>query len=307
MILDFAADLSRLDIHAQGSELAQLLAMDRDDAGRRVTRHPDSETRLVATMRGPVLVTDHHRICGLGPTLRDTVFALFAMPRRTTRLGAISLTFEQGRFPGVWGPSIDTLLFCRALGRMDLSEVKNAIEIGSGSGFISKAILAMAPALERMLLVDLDPQAIACSREQVVDPRVEHRVGGGIEAVAADTWDLVVSNPPYIPRPWSIEDNPYEGVGLLAHLLEHGRSYLAPSGSLVVNASSLADPMVARVGAATGARAELLDSLRVPLKVFNVLNSPEWLVHLEATAGLCRTGDGGYEYWHELHILRATR
>ncbi|HZX44579.1 MAG TPA: hypothetical protein VFF28_02740 [Candidatus Nanoarchaeia archaeon] len=110
MLMKFDPGLTRQEIWAEGSELATLLGYDRDEHGKRVHSWPKERKIHVATLDNPVLVTDSYKICQFPSTLRDTVFALFASPTKTTEYKGTSLEFEQRRYPGVWGPSIDTLL-----------------------------------------------------------------------------------------------------------------------------------------------------------------------------------------------------
>lgn len=81
-------------------------------------------------------------------------------------------------------------------------------------------------------------------------------------------------NPPYIPRPKAIEDNPYEGLELLIYLIKNFNK------DLIINVSNLADDIIDPIVAASGAKVELLDYMEVPLKVGNVLNNKEWLDYL---------------------------
>ena len=134
MIQRFSNDLSRQDIYANGAELAQIMGKDKDKRGRRVYTRPDKEEQFVVSFKEPVLFTDNYRIAQLPPELRDTVFALFGSPVKTTEYDGTSVSFEQKKYPGVWGPNIDTVALCRGLYNADLQGVKTAIEIGSGSG-----------------------------------------------------------------------------------------------------------------------------------------------------------------------------
>ncbi|MFN8176348.1 MAG: methyltransferase [bacterium] len=306
MLLAFDAALASLEIHANGDELAHIMGMDRDADGNRVTTYPADRSRQVVTIDRPVLVTDHARIGALPPTLRDTLFALYASPIRITRYDGVGIAFDQARFPGVWGPSIDTLLFCRALRSMDLGSVRTAIEIGAGSGFLSKYLLSLAPRLERLVVVDRAPAAAACAREQLADPRCEVIEADGIDVLGRQTWDLVMCNPPYIPRPKSIDDNPYEGIGLLCHLLGRASGHLDRGGRIVTNVSSLCRPQAGRALEEGGAKAVSVDALTVPLKVFNVLNNAQWMEYLSRTAGLEPELRDGYEYWHTITIVAVT-
>ena len=113
MILRFNQDLTEQAIYAHGNELAEIMGRDKDASGKRTYTWPETEEQRVAMFENPVLVTDNHRIAQLAPALRDTVFALFGKPVKVTEYDGTSLRFEQRLYPGVWGPSIDTLLFCK--------------------------------------------------------------------------------------------------------------------------------------------------------------------------------------------------
>jgi release factor glutamine methyltransferase len=71
------------------------------------------------------------------------------------------------------------------------------LDLGTGSGAIALAIADERPDA-RVTAVDSSPDAVALARENAerLDLQVEVRVGD-LEA-AAEGWDLVVSNPPYV-------------------------------------------------------------------------------------------------------------
>ncbi len=303
MILTFSPDLSQQRIAAHGVELAQIMGLDRDAHGQRIQSWPLSEARPVASFADPVLVTDSYRIGQLDPTTRDTVFALYACPLRVVRYKQTEIQFEQRRYPGVWGPSIDTLLFCHALEQAQLSGVRSAAEAGAGSGFIAMHVLQMLPRLEDMLLVDLNPKAVGCCRDHCRDERARFAAGDAREALAGQRWDLIVCNPPYIPRRASIEDNPYEGVGLLAHLVQNAGRLLQPGGRIVTNVSSLCERAFQALVEQHGVDCKTLAELTVPLKVYNVLNNASWLAYLREHGGLLEHAGPGYDCWQRLRVV----
>ena len=310
MLLKFDRGLTTMAVHAQGQELATIMGMDRDDQGHRVVDYPLEFTRHVATFHDPVLITDYHRIGALGaedPVLRDTVMALYGQRSRTTIYDGTRLDFEQARHPGVWGPSIDTLLCCRAFSKLDLLHAHHAIEIGAGSGFITKYLLEHHPAIQRATMVDMMPGAILTCQENVMDPRARFYLGDGLEFLESVQADLIYSNPPYIPRPSSIDDNPYEGVFLLVQLIESAPRTLRPGGSLVLNLSSLCLDTAIEAIERTGLRYTIVDEMTVPLKVFNVLNNPDWLSYLVDERGMLAERRDGYDYWHTVSVLNITR
>jgi release factor glutamine methyltransferase len=72
------------------------------------------------------------------------------------------------------------------------------LDLGTGSGAIALAI-ADERSDAHVIAVDSAPEAVALARENAerLDLQIEVRVGD-LE-VAAEGWDLVVSNPPYVP------------------------------------------------------------------------------------------------------------
>jgi release factor glutamine methyltransferase len=85
----------------------------------------------------------------------------------------------------------------RALALLAGFEAPRVLDIGVGSGALALAVKDERPDA-RVTGVDVSPEALSLAREnaQLLGLDVELR-DGGIE-VAADGWDLVVSNPPYV-------------------------------------------------------------------------------------------------------------
>ncbi|MBN2051889.1 methyltransferase [Candidatus Woesearchaeota archaeon] len=308
MILKFSTDLSKLDVYANGSELATIMGFDKDDKGQRVYAWPKEKSVFVHSFENPVLVTDNHKISQLESTLRDTIFALYNSPTpKINQYDGVSLEFDARKYKGVWGPSIDTFLFCKALSRMDLSTVKSAVEIGCGSGFISKYILERtAPKLEKILLIDWDKNAGDCIKDNITDNRASFFEGDATKILTlanklGNKYDLIVSNPPYIRRPKSIDDNPYEGIGLLAFLIEQAPKLLSDNGMLVTNISSLSGELPMEIISRRVLHDRIVDSMDVPLKVYNVINNKEWMDYL-LQHGLKSESKKGYDYWQKIMI-----
>lgn len=307
MIQTFAADLSRVDIDAHGPELARILGDDRDSAGRRVHSWPEDRTRRVASFPDPVLVTDAWKIGRLDPVRRDTVFALYQSSVRVTRFGPTSVRFDEDRYEGAWGPSIDTLLLSHALNRLDLRGVRAAAEPGCGSAFLAAVIRDRADELERLDVIDIHPGAVRCAEDHLgEDPRVRIARGDAFDHLEDGAYDLICCNPPYVPRPRTIEDNPYEGVGLGVRLIERSPRLLRPGGRLVLMMSSLSEPLFDAAIRRAGARREDLASRVVPLKVHPIVNDPVWLEHLIAERGLIAEERDGYAHWHRITVASVT-
>jgi release factor glutamine methyltransferase len=305
VVLRFSADLRSQQIFANGAELATIMGLDRDEHGTRIKGYPESKEQHVITLQDPILIKDTYRIGQLTPRIRDTVDRLFESPVRITEYDRTRMRFRQQDWPGVWGPSIDTLLFCQGLQKRENTSTRKVAEIGAGSGFLTQRVLETMPDVQEAWMVDIDPTATACQMELVTDARARCVTANGADFLSNARWDLVVCNPPYIPRPKSIDDNPYEGVDLLAYLLERCASYLAPGGKLVTNLSSLSEDLIAPIIARHELKTRVLAQHDVPLKVHNVLNNPEWTAYLEAR-GVRREWRRGYEYWQRLRIVEIT-
>jgi methylase of polypeptide subunit release factors len=322
MIQSFTPDLSRQDIYANGNEICQVIGKDRDEAGNLVTSVDEQKRLFVASFRNPVLVTDNARILSFNdPTARDTIAALFASPVRYTEYDGISFRFEQAKHPGVWGPSIDTLLFSKALRALDLDRAKNVVEWGGGSGFISLFNLHKRPGLELLHVFDLNDNAVKCCQDVFVNAWAQKLKEGGSfpetviekrDGIVALTgsrrtlYDLILCNPPYIPRRGKNATNAYEGLSLLAALIEHGHNHLNPVGRIFTNVSSLCDRIIYPLAHSVGAELVTLEEKTVPLKIMNVLNNPEWMDYLRSQ-GLQKHPHRGYDYWHTIKIVEVRR
>lgn len=94
---------------------------------------------------------------------------------------------------------VEQVLACPAIWA---DPVPRVVDAGTGTGCIALALAAARPDA-RVLAVDVDPEALALARENRdrlgLEGRVELRQGNWLEGLPADTFDAVVSNPPYIP------------------------------------------------------------------------------------------------------------
>jgi release factor glutamine methyltransferase len=126
-----------------------------------------------------------------------------------------------------------------------------AIDVGTGSGCIACALASERADLD-VLAVDVSPAAAAVARENVraLD------FAGRVRVLAADLFaglrdiraDLIVSNPPYLPsalmpelppevrihEPRLALDGGSDGLAVIRRIATAARSYLRPSGPLVV-------------------------------------------------------------------------
>jgi hypothetical protein len=141
MLIKISPDLKKQEIWATGANLANVLGKDRVK-GKRVLSYDEVKRSYVCTFKNPVLLTDNYRIGKLNPTMRDTLFSLYSARPRTVEYDGVSVT-DIGYPQSVWCPSIDTILFAKALKKLfsKRKDFNKAVEVGTGSGFLSKFVL----------------------------------------------------------------------------------------------------------------------------------------------------------------------
>ena len=154
------------------------------------------------------------------------------------------------RLPGVYRPRSDTHLLLRALLQAaGPLEGRSVLDLCTGTGALA---IAAARAGADVLAVDV-------SRRAVLNTRLNARLNGvRVRAVRGDLWapvdgrrfDVIVSNPPYLPaldaaaplgaaRAWDAGPG---GRALLDPLCAGAAEHLAPGGRLLLMQSSLAGP-----------------------------------------------------------------
>ncbi|NCN86797.1 methyltransferase [archaeon] len=225
MIIKISDDLKREEIWANGIELSNIMGMDFVN-GKRVSFYPSSEKKLVHTFMNPVLMTDNYKIGKLEPTVRDTLFSLFQCKPRWGEYDGVS-TYWDETHKKVWCPSIDNILFAKVLKKYLIGYgFKKGVEIGCGSGFLTKYILEKNKKVEEFLAIDINRDAIKSTEDNIDDSRLKVYCGDALKRIKGEKFDLIICNPPYVPRPGSLDDNPYEGIALMRHLVQEGQNYL---------------------------------------------------------------------------------
>jgi SAM-dependent methyltransferase len=117
--------------------------------------------------------------------------------------------------------------------------VQRALDLGCGSG---TAALLLAKRARASIGVDINPRAIALSKINAAINglgNVEFRLGDLFAPVAGETFDLIVSQPPFVPRPTGAGAATFAyggprgdelGLSLLAKIAPH----LAPRGRALI-------------------------------------------------------------------------
>ncbi|MDB6015622.1 MAG: Release factor glutamine methyltransferase [Pedosphaera sp.] len=126
-----------------------------------------------------------------------------------------------------------------------------ALDFGTGSGCLAILLAVKSPGA-RVVAVDISPEALAVAQENAsrhsVQERVEFFQGDGFVAVPAGRrFDLLVSNPPYIPSAeiatldpevrehdprWAL-DGGAEGLDFYRRLAREAGEFLRPGGRLM--------------------------------------------------------------------------
>lgn len=102
---------------------------------------------------------------------------------------------------GVYPPQHDSMLLIETMERTELTAGRRVLDLCTGSGVVAIAAAAMGAA--SVTAFDICPHAVRCSRGNAVGAgvHVDVREGSWTGALDHDPFDLVVSNPPYVPTP----------------------------------------------------------------------------------------------------------
>ncbi|GAA2260218.1 methyltransferase [Streptomyces ruber] len=151
--------------------------------------------------------------------------------------------------PGVYAPQDDTALLAEALAEEPLAPGARVLDVGTGSGALA---LAAARRGARVTAVDVSRRAVATVRlnARLAGLRVRAVHGDLFAPVSAETFDLVLANPPYVPAPptgreprgaaraW---DAGGDGRLVLDRICRDAPPLLRPGGALLLVHSALSD------------------------------------------------------------------
>ena len=181
--------------------------------------------------------------------------------------------------------------------------VARALDLGTGCGVQT---LHLARHAETVVATDLNPRAVMCAELSLALSGVEAdlRVGSLYDPVPDETFDLVVTNPPFVMSPpeksrLTYREGGFDADGLMQAVVTQGIGHLAPGGVLQVlgNWAHLQDqPWPDRLSA-------WLDDASVPCDVLvlerEVLDPYEYVEIWLADAGLAGSAeyDTRYREW----------
>ncbi|MFF4537063.1 HemK2/MTQ2 family protein methyltransferase [Streptomyces aureus] len=174
--------------------------------------------------------------------------------------------------PGVYRPQTDTGLLRRALRREPISGRTEVLDLGTGSGALAVEAARMGA---RVTAVDISWRALAAAwcNGLLNGQRVRVRHGDLASAVPGRRFDLVVTNPPYVPAPGGAPprgsarawDAGADGRLLIDRICAAAPTVLRPYGRLLMVHSHLSgvEETLARLRDG-GLRAQVVERTRLP-------------------------------------------
>lgn len=164
--------------------------------------------------------------------------------------------------PAVLIPRPDTELLVLEAGKfLKPLNAPNVLDIGAGSGCVAVAVAKHHPTA-RVTAVDVSPAALAVARENAathqVDARVKFSEGDMFAPVAGQTFDMIVSNPPYITHaeletldktvkdfePRQALDGGPDGLAFYRRIAAGAAAHLKPGGMVFVEIGSTQETAV---------------------------------------------------------------
>ena len=178
----------------------------------------------------------------------------------------------------VYRPQEDSQLLVDVMERHAPPAGLRVADLCTGSGFV--AISAALRGAASVTAFDLSAQAVKTARANAVaaDVQVDVHLGHWARAAEFTPFDLVLSNPPYVPVDEDEAESVPESAGpslafdagidgrlVLDPLCEHAPKLLAPGGRLLVVHSEFADvDRTVECMRAAGLRSEVVTSQRIP-------------------------------------------
>ncbi len=252
---------SSVDVTAPVGRLVEETAATFEGMGMPLARRW-AETLVSAVLDVPHAELDAHADRALDPEQRRR----FAEVSRQASPD-VPLAYVIGRAPFLdWDfevsrdtliPKVDTELFVGTmldeLSRRPLPPEAHVLELGTGSACLAISLAKLLPG-SRVVATDISPGALALAGRNVARHGVGERVALGegdlfepVEELAAGRpFDLIVSNPPYIPtqeiagmgrhvaehEPYLALDGGADGLDPHKRILEEAADFLAPGGRI---------------------------------------------------------------------------
>jgi release factor glutamine methyltransferase len=178
---------------------------------------------------------------------------------------------------GVYAPQEDSRLLIDTIERVGLACRRRVLDLCTGSGVV--AIAAAKLGAVSVTAYDICPRAVRCSRSNARDAGVEIEVREGpwTGAFGCAPFEVIVSNPPYVPTPSNAEPVPLaggpswswnggaDGRMVLEPLCKSAARLLCCGGSMLLVQSVFANVHRSLVSLrSTGLDAEVVATQRIP-------------------------------------------
>jgi release factor glutamine methyltransferase len=180
---------------------------------------------------------------------------------------------------GVYPPQHDSQLLIDTLHKAELVRGRRVLDLCTGSGVVAIAAAELGAA--SVTAFDICPHAVSCSRGNAAGAGVVVDVREGSYSAALDyaPFDVIVSNPPYVPTPPAGDtevipitagparawDAGVNGRMVLDPLCELAAALLGPSGSMLLVQSALSGvEQSLKAFRSTGLKAEVIASQWIP-------------------------------------------
>ena len=148
--------------------------------------------------------------------------------------------------PGVLNPRLmrTGAYFASQLSSGLLRGVGEVLDMGAGSGICS---VVAARSARKVVAVDINPEAVRCTRINAVLNRVEDRVevlqGDLFEPLAGRRFDVILFNPPFLKRePRDDADRAWASTDVAQRFAASLAGHLNPGGAALMLLSSFGDP-----------------------------------------------------------------
>ena len=148
--------------------------------------------------------------------------------------------------PGVLNPRLmrTGAYFASQLSSGLLRGVDEALDMGAGSGICS---VVAARSARRVVAVDINPEAVRCTRINAVLNRVEDRIevlqGDLFAPLGGRRFDVILFNPPFLQRePRDDADRAWASTDVAQRFATSLGAHLNPGGAALMLLSSFGDP-----------------------------------------------------------------
>lgn len=146
----------------------------------------------------------------------------------------------------VYSPLEDSFLLADNL---NFTGARKVLDLGTGSGL--QAILAAKAGCE-VVATDINPEAVECARKNAelnkVSEKISFRTGNLFTKLENEKFDLIIFNPPYLPKEEKYADRlidlSYNSSEVLERFLKEYKNYLNKNGRTVIVNSSLSGVFV---------------------------------------------------------------